>query len=165
VVAEIRIEPSYGLRNIEQYTTGRFGMEEAKSIQSHANSIVTTRRSRDLHVQLAALAIKEPFLRPVCDHLGKLITAGCGDSHSASRLLEYIVASLPAAEADFWRHLLVRPQNLTRPQIDQSDPDEAPADAPGRPSDNSSREISVGVSPLARTHPNRPRRPVPRAPR
>lgn len=75
--------------------------------QKHLNTTEATVLRRDPTVELAALAIKEPFLRPICHHLSEMIAMGRRDSHSAARLMEYIIASRPAHEAEFWRGLLI----------------------------------------------------------
>jgi hypothetical protein len=82
-------------------------MERDYSPQEYLNTANATVLRRDPAVELAALAIKEPFLRPICHHLSELITMGRRDSHSATRLMEYIIASRPAHEAEFWRGLLI----------------------------------------------------------
>lgn len=76
-------------------------------LEGYLNTAEATVLRRDPHAELAALAIKEPFLRPICHHLSEMITMGRRDSHSAARLMEYIVASRPAREAEFWRALLI----------------------------------------------------------
>jgi hypothetical protein len=80
-------------------------MERDYVPSDYSNTTKATGLGRDFHADLAALAIKEPFLRPICRHLSELIAMGRGDSHSAVRLTEYIIASRPAEEADFWRGL------------------------------------------------------------
>jgi hypothetical protein len=82
-------------------------MEEDAALEDHESAIVIATPPGDLRAALAAVAAKEPFLIPICRHLSELITMGRGNSHSAARLLEYIIESRPAEEADSWRNLLV----------------------------------------------------------
>jgi len=87
------------------FTTKHAGMEEDTAIKDHGNATAIATPPSDLRAALAAVAVKEPFLSPVCRHLSELITMGHRNSHAAVRLLEYIIASRPAEEADFWRDL------------------------------------------------------------
>lgn len=67
-----------------------------------------TSRMQTVLEELEVLAIKEPFLRPVCNRLRELIMQGQTESYTAQRLLEYVMRELPSAESEFWRALLAK---------------------------------------------------------
>ena len=81
-------------------------MDHAQLAQENTNKTEPASLPGSMQEHLDALAVKEPFLRPICHHLAELVIMGRKDSHSAARLLDYIIASRPIEEADFWRGLI-----------------------------------------------------------